>query len=86
MEDPLTSLSPPLEYSLEFPYCFWTQNQEKVNNDSPESDRASDSGGPSLPFDQNCQSEKSAELSSQEPQGEAFSDQKGKVNFLELHF
>ena len=52
-EDPLTTLRPSLEYSLEFPYCFLTRISAFSVKSWPDLSRASDSGGPSLPLCQN---------------------------------
>ena len=52
-EDPLTMLRPSSDYSLEFRYCFWDGFSAFPEKSHPFSDRASESGGPSLPFRQN---------------------------------
>ena len=49
-ERALTMLRASLDYSLEFRYCFWTVISAFSQKVSSESDRLSESGGPSLPF------------------------------------
>ena len=49
-EEGLTVLRGSSDYSLEFPYCFLVTFSAFSEKERPISDRASDSGGPSLLF------------------------------------